>query len=102
MWRRKLLTEFKYKEFAAEEAIMPETPFQAFEKSEKKEIINRAIKKLPENQQEVIILFFLAELKISEIATILDKPENSVKTWLRRGKEQLEAILDPIFVKEYK
>lgn len=53
----------------------------------------RAIKDLKETYRDAIILFYFHDLPIKEIATIMDIPENTVKTYLHRGKEQLKTNL---------
>ena len=56
---------------------------------------SNAIKELPIKYQDVITLRFFADKKISEIAIILDKPEGTIKSLLRRGLEKLKRkILD--------
>lgn len=52
-----------------------------------------ALFKLDEKYREVLYLFYAEDYKISEIAQILNKNENSVKTLLRRGKEKLKQII---------
>jgi RNA polymerase sigma-70 factor (ECF subfamily) len=48
---------------------------------------------LPIKYREVIILYYYQEMKIREIADLLNINENSVKTRLRRGKEKLKNDL---------
>ncbi|WP_019156394.1 sigma-70 family RNA polymerase sigma factor [Robertmurraya massiliosenegalensis] len=53
----------------------------------------RAIENLKETHRAAIILFYFQDLQIKDIATIMDIPENTVKTYLHRGKEQLKTNL---------
>lgn len=53
----------------------------------------RAINELRESYRDAIILFYYHDLPITGVAKIMDIPEGSVKTFLRRGKEQLKTIL---------
>jgi RNA polymerase sigma-70 factor (ECF subfamily) len=48
---------------------------------------------LPIKYREVILLYYYQELKIHEIADLLNTNENSVKTRLRRGKDKLRSLL---------
>lgn len=66
------------------------------ERTENDEILDlrRAIKNLPDAQREVITLFYLQDLKIKEIAEILDKPENTIKVTLMRAREALKTQLE--------
>lgn len=53
----------------------------------------RAVMQLAENYRNVIYLYYYEEYKITEIATLLHKKENTIHTWLRRAKEQLRTML---------
>lgn len=55
--------------------------------------ITTAIQQLDYKYREVIILFYFNELKIVEIAVMINGNENTVKSRLRRGKQQLKRIL---------
>lgn len=44
--------------------------------------------------REVLVLYYYEELKIHEIATILEVSENTVKTRLKRAREQMKQVLD--------
>lgn len=52
-----------------------------------------ALSVLPEKQRMVIILKYYNDMKISEIAHVLDMPEGSVKAYLHNGREALRGIL---------
>lgn len=52
-----------------------------------------AVMKLPKLQRTVIHLFYYEGYKISEIASLIDSNENTVKSWLRRAKNRLEKEL---------
>ncbi len=58
-----------------------------------REILNYAIEKLPKKHQKVFQLFYFGDNSIKEIASILNIPEGTIKTWLDRDREQLEKIL---------
>ena len=49
-----------------------------------------ALENLKPKYQEVIVLKYFEDLKTSEISFILNKPESTVKTWLRRGISDLK------------
>lgn len=46
--------------------------------------------KLPKKYKNVLYLYYYEGYKISEIAQILDKNENTVKSYLKRGRELLK------------
>ena len=60
-----------------------------------------AIDSLKEQYKTVVILFYFQELKIKEIARIMEIPEGSVKAYLYRAKKQLRRWLEGE-QKEYK
>ena len=52
-----------------------------------------AVMRLPKNLRTAIHLYYYEGYKISEIASVTDTNENTVKSWLRRAKERLEKEL---------
>ncbi len=52
-----------------------------------------AIDSLKEHYKTAVILFYFQELKIKEIANIMDIPDGSVKVCLYRAKKQLRNLL---------
>lgn len=49
--------------------------------------------RLPERYRNCLYLFYYEDYSIREIADILEEPENTVKTNLRRGRELLKELL---------
>lgn len=72
------------------EADMPEVSFydNSLAELEFKQMLNR----LDEKYRVVLVLFYVEELKISEIAGILGINENTVKTRLSRAKEKVKKL----------
>jgi RNA polymerase sigma-70 factor, ECF subfamily len=52
-----------------------------------------ALRKLPERQRVVMVLHYLADLPVGQIAAELRCPVGSVKAWLYRGREALAVAL---------
>lgn len=52
-----------------------------------------ALRTLPERQRVVLVLHYLADLPVSQIAAELRCPAGSVKGWLARGRDALQAKL---------
>lgn len=48
---------------------------------------------LPEKYRQPLYLFYYEDYSIKEIAGVLEIPENTVKTNLRRGREKLKKLL---------
>ena len=64
--------------------------------SQEKEDLNfvwEAVKQLPENNREVIHLFYQEGYSTKEIAGILKRRESTVRSDLKRGRERLKKIL---------
>lgn len=53
-----------------------------------------ALDQLPEDQREAVLLVRLENMKFREAAEVLDVPENTVKTRVRRGLLRLAEALD--------
>ncbi|MBN8209599.1 sigma-70 family RNA polymerase sigma factor [Bacillus sp. NTK071] len=53
-----------------------------------------AINELKHHYRDVIVLFHYHDLSIKEVANVLELPENTVKTYLQRGRKQLKTILE--------
>jgi RNA polymerase sigma-70 factor (ECF subfamily) len=56
--------------------------------------LKEAITKLPLSQRQAIIMFYFLDYSIKEVALELSMNENTIKSWLRRGKKQLKDYLD--------
>jgi RNA polymerase sigma-70 factor (ECF subfamily) len=55
--------------------------------------IHAAIQSLPQTQRMMVYLFYWLELRIREIATVMDCPEGTVKVYLSRAKAALAKQL---------
>jgi RNA polymerase sigma-70 factor (ECF subfamily) len=70
------------------------SPERAFEQSELQQMVREAIDQLEFPQRATLILFYLEELSLAEIAEIMDCPVGTVKSRLHYGREKLrEALL---------
>ena len=52
-----------------------------------------SVKKLPVSQREVVHLFYQENLSTAEIARVLKEKESTVRSHLKRGRDQLRNIL---------
>jgi RNA polymerase sigma factor (sigma-70 family) len=68
------------------------TPEQEILRVEKDAELQQMIQKLPQQQQRVLTLRFLAELPCSEIASIMGKSENATRTMLSRAMHTLRRV----------
>ena len=55
--------------------------------------LSYAVSKLKNNYQTVIILFYYNDLSIRDISKTLDKPEGTIKTYLRRARIELKKVI---------
>jgi RNA polymerase sigma-70 factor, ECF subfamily len=61
---------------------------------ERAHFVATAFEELPAMYREVLALRFEEEMKLEEIAEVLDAPLSTVKSRLRRGLENLREVLD--------
>ena len=65
-----------------------------FKTGEEKPDVIEAVKSLPENYRNTIYLHYYEGYTAKEIGKILDAKENTVLSWLSRGREALRKELD--------
>ncbi|MBU2646503.1 RNA polymerase sigma factor [bacterium] len=63
-------------------------------KKEDRELVHSTLQKLKPKYREVIILHYFEEKSYEEIAQILDSSTSSVGTLLRRGRLQMQKLLE--------
>lgn len=69
-------------------------PEHQAEQSELQAVVREAIDSLSEVQRTVVILYYLGDLNLKEIAGILQVPEGTVKSRLYYGRENLRRKLE--------
>jgi RNA polymerase sigma-70 factor, ECF subfamily len=79
---------------AARTASTADTPETERRRSELRISIARAADALPDDQRAAFVLAEFHGLTMAEIATILDVPENTVKTRIHRARGKLQQSLD--------
>ena len=74
---------------------MSALPEDAMVNKEVQRLISEIIDELPENQKSTIVSFYYNQMSIPEIAESMGVPENTVKTYLFRGKKKIkDGVLD--------
>ena len=68
-------------------------PMDTQEASEAGWALHECLRKLEAKQREVLSLAYLRDLSHSELATQLHLPLGTVKTWIRRGLDQLRGCM---------
>lgn len=99
-WRKRIadiqpMTEEKDTGISISTKLLPE---EQILDEEKKEAVRHAVDKLPKRLCVVILLFYMEELPIAQIASILKIPAGTVKSRLHQArkllKKELEDVLD--------
>ncbi|KAA0549516.1 sigma-70 family RNA polymerase sigma factor [Bacillus sp. BGMRC 2118] len=91
--RKKKVNVFTYSKQILEELLSTESAEVVFEKNNEKDVLLQKVLALPFKYREVIILHYFYDLKISEVGTMLELKENTVKTRLSRGRDLLKKQL---------
>ncbi len=74
-----------------------DTPEDNLQKDELKDLVRRALDKLPPKLRLVVIYYDLSGLSYSEIASIIKRPIGTVKSQLFRGRKLLRKDLGNIY-----
>lgn len=101
MWLRKTKVERAFFKDDYKVNSIDTSTFDEIIQEDNRVIIRQSISQLEIYYQDVAILYYFSELKVKEIANILDVSENTIKTRLRRAKERLVGLLSPIYEKEF-
>ncbi len=95
--RNIVIDHYRRREFqkvaTPEEVVVPDKERRADEKAEidsEMERVAKALRKLNEDYQNVIIWYYLDELSVSEIADLLGKPEATVRVLVHRALKALK------------
>jgi len=70
------------------------------EQQTQKQLLEVAIKQLPEVDAQIITLFYLAEQSVEEIGIILGLTASNIKVRLYRARQKLKEILERKFMNE--
>ena len=71
-----------------------QTPQYVAEMDEESQQVHQAIASLPLQQRVVIVLYYINDLSLQEIAGILDVPEGTIKSRLHYGRKALRKQLN--------
>lgn len=75
----------------------PWQPDEVASKSERRELVHRAISQLPENYRIVVELRDIQEFSTAETAEVLEMTLVAVRVRLHRARQALRALLEPYF-----
>lgn len=71
------------------------TPRDSLAAQEEAELVRQALMRLPENYRTVLVLRHYENLKLREIAEVLDVPEGTVSSRMAEALSQLTVLLEP-------
>lgn len=94
------LRSWKYKQHVIMQSFHIDTPEQRALKKDTQAQLGLAILKLKPIYREIIVLYYYEDFSIPEIALILTIPEGTVKTRLKRAREQLKKKLGGMVLNE--
>ena len=72
--------------------LMP-SPSTQLRAQEEQRVLLAALRQLPVDLQMALELYYWEGLRAAELATVLDIPEGTVRSRLRRGREQLSTLI---------
>ena len=67
---------------------------QTLQEKERAQMMRRALEQLPAEQRELLRLRYGQELRLTQIATLLEKPEGSVRKMLSRILRRLRTLYE--------
>ncbi|MEF2967301.1 RNA polymerase sigma factor [Paenibacillus sp. M1] len=68
---------------------------EGYDRKEKEDEVNIWLNRLPEKVRVVVVLRFVNELTLREIAEVIQVPEGTVKSRLNKGTKLLRRWIDP-------
>lgn len=83
--------ENDHKEWDGREAVVED---EAIRNTETRQMLNKALDSLPDFQREVLVLRFMYDFKLKEIAGMTGVPLTTVKSRLQQGLNKLKKILE--------
>jgi RNA polymerase sigma factor (sigma-70 family) len=96
--QRDIITKAEPMENINDRATDESGPLETAIKKEHKELVSDAIKQVPEQYRELLVLYYRQQQSVKQVALLLDLSEDVVKQRLQRGrkmiKEQLKSIVE--------
>jgi RNA polymerase sigma-70 factor (ECF subfamily) len=73
-----------------------DTPERVLIDGEQKRLVQRALDEIKPHHRTILVLYYLEDFSVQEIAEVLEIPEGSVKSRLFYARDSLRKALDPI------
>lgn len=98
IWRNRIapmvsIVEEREGEMSCDAEASPEDRYLV---SEEKRLVQRAVDKLPEKLKVCVLLFYMEELSVAQVAKTLKLPEGTVKSRLYQARKLLEKDLENV------
>ena len=77
-----------------------DSPERVLIDGEQKRLVQRALDEIKPHHRMILVLYYLEDLSVQEIAQVLEIPEGSVKSRLFYARDSLRKVLDPILERE--
>lgn len=74
-----------------------DSPERVLIDSEQRRMVQSALERIKPHHRAILVLYYLEDLSVQEIAEVLEIPEGSVKSRLFYARDSLRKVLDPIF-----
>ncbi len=91
--RREVLSDDPAK--LEEETDIDMLPLESLQQSDEGRILQQCLQQLQEQQRQIIALAYFRGLTHEELAQQTGTPLGTIKTWIRRGLQQLRRCLEP-------
>ena len=97
-WRNRIAPQFPAEAVEETVAAAPEDGAEEILKEEEKQMLWKSVRNLPEKWRIPILLYYMEELSLEEIAKILSIPQGTVKSRLYHARKQLAQELEGYFL----
>ncbi len=88
-------------EFEVEDTYVPNNPEVSFTENEEKEIISEMINSLSDEQRMCVLMYYIEEMSVKEIAEIVGCSEGTVKSRLNYGRKNIKEKAEALQKKGY-
>jgi RNA polymerase sigma-70 factor, ECF subfamily len=93
-WRRENRQKKAFEEFAALPIESDDPPDELLIRREQEAAFMKALNELPMDQRSVLLLHFIEEFSLDEIASIIETPVGTVKSRLHYAKRALRKLME--------
>jgi RNA polymerase sigma-70 factor (ECF subfamily) len=93
-WRRENRQKKVFEEFAAIPTEGDERPDELLIRREQEAAFMKSLNELPVDQRSVLLLHFVEEFPLEEIASIIETPVGTVKSRLHYAKKALRRLME--------